>query len=287
MKPRTNKSRKHADAGNQAPVVWYKLYPAQWAGLAMREPDNAKLGERVRRIVLALCERQRGSDAFADAVIQTTAEAMQRYSEAGRKAARARWADKTPCDRNAIGMRSHKIRKRQDRDKIETRKKEEREPEAAGAAALSHFSLESFKAIGAEEGYPPERVQKCFQHYRRSGWKDRQGQPVRNVRAVLSSWMNRPELSNPAEAAPSFSPEESRRAEAAQRRARTIREAAERCWAMGDWIKSGEVCPWEPDPPGAIDRARAKVESLYGAGALDELERAIDEVKREKSRAAR
>ena len=72
-------------------AVWFKLYPARWAGLAMREPDNAKLGDRVRNIIIALCEQKPGADSFADEVMHTTAEAMKAASEHARKAAAARW----------------------------------------------------------------------------------------------------------------------------------------------------------------------------------------------------
>lgn len=198
-KPKSAKPRQQSTAAAEpSAAVWFKLYPAKWAGLAMREPDNSKLGERVRRIVLALCEQEPGADAFADEVMQTTADAMQRYSEAGRKAARARWADKTPCDRNAIGMRSDNIR--QEGDKKETRKEGDKsERETADAEALTQSqieipSLEVFRSFGAKHGMDPVKVEKCFRHYEASGWRDAQGQPVRNWKAKLSSWMNRPEL---------------------------------------------------------------------------------------------
>jgi len=57
----------------------------------MREPDNAKLGERVRQIILALCEQKPGADSFADEVMESTAAAMQAASEHARKAAIASW----------------------------------------------------------------------------------------------------------------------------------------------------------------------------------------------------
>ena len=89
--------------GNESSTaVWFKLHPARWAGLAMRESDNAKLGERVRRIILALCEQKPGMDDFADDVMKSTAEAMRAASEHGQKAARARWMkDKDGCPSNA------------------------------------------------------------------------------------------------------------------------------------------------------------------------------------------
>ena len=72
--------------------------------MAMREPDNAKLGERVRRIILALCEQEPGADTFADAVMQSTAESMRAASEHARKAAVASWVKrkgKDGCPSNA------------------------------------------------------------------------------------------------------------------------------------------------------------------------------------------
>ncbi len=83
-------------------AVWFKYYPARWAALAMREPDNTKLGEKMRRIILALCEQERGADAFADVVMQSTAEAMQAASDHARKAAKARWSKPNKeCPSNA------------------------------------------------------------------------------------------------------------------------------------------------------------------------------------------
>jgi hypothetical protein len=161
---------------------------------------------------------------------------------------------------------------------------------AAGAAALSQFSIPSWeevKSIGAEEGYPPERVQKCFDHYRRAGWTDKQGQPIRNVRHVLSSWMNRPELAQPGATPAPIAPEDARRKEAAERRERTIREEATRIWAMQDWLNSGEACPFESDPQGVIDATRAKIEEKYGPDSMAELDKAVAEVTEEKRRKSR
>ena len=84
--------RRQSHAGGEpSTAVWFKLFPAKWAGLAMREPDNAKLGERVRQIILALCEQKPGADSFADEVMESTAAAMQAASEHARKAAIASW----------------------------------------------------------------------------------------------------------------------------------------------------------------------------------------------------
>ena len=85
------KNNSEKGQGVKTEVVWYKLLPAKWAAMAMREPENAKLGERVRRIILALCEQELGADAFADSVIETSTEAMQAASDHARKAAEARW----------------------------------------------------------------------------------------------------------------------------------------------------------------------------------------------------
>ena len=88
--------------GVKTEAVWFKLFPAKWAGMTMREPDNGKLGERVRRIILALCEQEPGVDAFADAVMQTTIESMLAATDHARKAAEARWGKtKGKCPSNA------------------------------------------------------------------------------------------------------------------------------------------------------------------------------------------
>lgn len=91
-------------------AVWFKYFPARWAGLAMREPDNAKLGSRLRGIILALCEQEHGADAFADAVMESTAEAMRAASEHGRKGAAAMWEKrkgKDGCPSNARASDGH------------------------------------------------------------------------------------------------------------------------------------------------------------------------------------
>lgn len=105
--PRNSKSDPNTPAAESSAAVWFKLYPAKWAAMAMREPDNSKLGERVRRIVLALCEQEPGADAFADEVMQSTAEAMKAAREKAQKAAFARWEkerrerEKKGCPSNA------------------------------------------------------------------------------------------------------------------------------------------------------------------------------------------
>jgi hypothetical protein len=106
--PKPAKPQKQATpAAESSAAVWFKLYPAKWAAMAMREPDNSKLGERVRRIVLALCEQEPGADAFADEVMQSTAEAMKAAREKAQKAAFARWEkerrerEKKGCPSNA------------------------------------------------------------------------------------------------------------------------------------------------------------------------------------------
>jgi len=105
--PLPDKSNPPTPTAESSAAVWFKLYPAKWAGLAMREPDNSKLGERVRRIVLALCEQEPGADAFADEVMQSTAEAMKAAREKAQKAAFARWEkerrerEKKGCPSNA------------------------------------------------------------------------------------------------------------------------------------------------------------------------------------------
>ena len=91
-------------------AVFFKLYPARWAGLAMRESNDEKLGARMRKIIVALCEQSIGADAFADEVIQTTRDSMRQKSELGRRAAAARWkkdasALQGQCVRNADAMR--------------------------------------------------------------------------------------------------------------------------------------------------------------------------------------
>lgn len=89
---RNDQRKEPAHAGGEpSTAVWFKLYPARWAALAMREPDNAKLGERARRIILALCEQKQSADPFADEVMASTAAAMQAASEHARKAAIASW----------------------------------------------------------------------------------------------------------------------------------------------------------------------------------------------------
>lgn len=95
---------KPADREGPDSAVWFKYFPARWAALAMREQDDARLGTRLRGIILALCEQEQGADPFADAVMQSTAEAMRAASEHARKAAIASWEKrrgKGVCPSNA------------------------------------------------------------------------------------------------------------------------------------------------------------------------------------------
>lgn len=206
--PRTDKGRrKSTPAAESSAAVWFKLYPAKWAGLAMREPDNSKLGERVRRIVLALCEQEPGADAFADEVMQSTAEAMKAAREKAQKAALARWEkerrerEKKGCPSNAQasdGGSDSCPSNAKRRDLEEQRRGDLEEHEREGVALTQSEieipSFEVFRRFGQEQGFNPARVEKCFRHYEACDWRDTQGQPVRNWKAKLSSWMNRPEL---------------------------------------------------------------------------------------------
>ena len=281
-------------------VVWFKLFPARWAAMAMREPDNAKLGERVRKIILALCEQEQGMDDFADAVTMTTLESMRAASEHAKKAADVRWkkqgggcssnpqastSDGSGCSGNARRGYLEDERRREEKRIM----RESHEPLAAGAAALSQIeipSLEEVKAFGAEHGFPPERVAKFYRHYEACGWRDAQGQPVLNWKGKVSSWMNRPELAQPGAVPAPISAEDARRKDDAERRKRTIREGAEKIVAMQSWIDSGvdtpEKHPYGHNPPEEIANAREEIEKKYGMPGLDELSKVTAVVTEEK-----
>lgn len=204
---RPDKSDPNTPAAESSAAVWFKLYPAKWAGLAMREPDNSKLGERVRRIVLALCEQEPGADAFADEVMQSTAEAMKAAREKAQKAAFARWEKerrerkKKGCPSNAQASDggsdscpSNAKRRDLEEERRGDLEEHEREGGALTQSEIEIPSFEVFQRFGQEQGFNPARVEKCFRFYEASGWRDTKGHPVRNWKAKLSSWMNRPEL---------------------------------------------------------------------------------------------
>lgn len=174
----------------------------------------AEAGDYFRRMLIALNTGQRGIMPEADAMMdeaQAYFDAKRRAGSTGGKqtqSRRASTASSTASSHTDIhtGIQAYR--------QIET---QEREPGAAVAATLTQSqievpSLEVFRSFGVEQGMDAERVEKCFRHYEASGWRDTQGQPVRNWKAKLSSWMNRPELeaSKPkrAEAKPAASGKE-------------------------------------------------------------------------------
>ena len=150
--------------------------------------------------------------------------------------------------------------------------------EAAGAAALSQFeipSLETFKAFGAERGFQAARVEKCFRHYEASGWKDKDGQPVRNWQAKLSSWMNRPELISSGEPEIPIPLEESRRREAEERRSIEIHESAKCICAEQSWIECGKSQHHGRDAKAEIQTERGNIKAKYGEPGLADLDKVI------------
>ena len=283
-------SKAHDGKGSDA-AVWYKLYPGKLLALSHHQPDDMVFAKRHRAIALALAMQEEGMDPFSDELIQSTAEAIKAASDHGKKGADGRWKKpKEGCPSNARassregdGCPSNGIRR--DLRDLQDVDKRKRESQEAAGAALSQFDIPSseiFKAFGAERGFPAERVEKCFRHYETSGWKDRDGKPIGNWRAALSSWMNRPELAAQGEAEKPIPPEVSKRKEAAERRQRDIREAAEFAIAMQSWIDSGEKCPYWDNPQAELDGRRAEVEKKYGAPGLDDLGKAIAEIAAEK-----
>ncbi len=240
----------------------------------------AEIGGYFRRLLIAINTGRRGIMPEADEMLDEAKAYYDQKREAGRRGGLT--TQGKPSSGASSDASSHTNRHTGIQSDIQ--KMRESQDRAADAAALSQFdipSLETFKTFGIERGFQPDRVEKCFRHYETSGWKDSGGQPVRNWKAKLSSWMNRPELAQPGEAATPISPEESRRKEDDERRKRTIREGAERIVAMQSWIDSGDKCPYG-DPQADIETARNTIQKRYGPSALVELEKDIAKVTDEK-----
>ena len=189
--PRTSKNRQ------PSPIrLPYVRFDAGYHLARIIDMTPPEAGDYFRRLLIALNTGQRGIMPEADAMMdeaQAYFDAKRRAGSTGGKqtqSRRASTASSTASSHTDIHTGKQAYRQ------IET---QEREPGAAGAATLTQSpievpSLEVFTSFGVEQGMDAERVEKCFRHYEASGWRDAQGQPVRNWKAKLSSWMNRPEL---------------------------------------------------------------------------------------------
>ena len=154
---------------------------------------------------------------------------------------------------------------------------------AAGAAAPSQLlipSFETFRSFGVEHKISVHEVEKCWQYYSGTGWRDSRGDRVANWQAKLLSWKNSIRAAD-LQPAP-VSPEESQRKEADRRRKQVIRMGAERIVALRSWIESGEKCPYWDDPHAEIDQERGKIEKQFGPSGLIELDKDVVKVTEEK-----
>lgn len=200
-KSKPAKPRNQSTPAATSEAVWFKLYPGKLLAISHHEPDDIKFAKRHRVIALALAMQEKGMDSLADEIMETTAAAMQAASDHARKAAEARW-EKERRGRVKAGMPeqcpsicpSNATRKELedlgDLGDLEN----EREPKAAGAAALSRDrianpSWREFESFGIEQGMDPDAVRSCFDYFTASGWVDSKGKPVANWRGKLTSWV--------------------------------------------------------------------------------------------------
>jgi hypothetical protein len=202
--PLPGKSNPPTPAAEQfAAFKWLPL-PLALAMASILPMKDGEAGKYIKRVLIALATRKRGETDLSDTML----EDAERYSQTKREAAQKRWKKDAGAlhlhesgqDSGDAGALPYRQTDRHT-DRQHTQKTHEREPEKHGGAltqsGVETPSCEVFQRFGQEQGFDPDRVKKCFRHYEASGWKDAQGQPVKNWQSKLSSWMNRPELASP------------------------------------------------------------------------------------------
>ena len=119
-------------------------------------------------------------------------------------------------------------------------------------------------------------------YWEERGWKFKGGVPMASWKATVRNWkrMDAQRQSTPSTASTPQDPAEARRQEAARRRAAVIQESAQRIIAMRSWIESGKPCPYSNDPQEEIDREKTKIRDHYGPAGIDDLRRAVNELKK-------
>lgn len=193
--PRNSKSAsKHNEGMPKFGMRWFQYNPAFHLAATMKMSAEEKAAH-YDALNTALIMETRGISPEADRMLDNA----DRVSKVRRDAAKKRWEEGGE-NANAMQMqsKSNALPTYLPTD-LPNRPTKRKKREAACAATLSHDgteipSLEVFRSFGAKHGMDPVKVEKCFRHYEASDWRDTQGQPVRNWKAKLSSWMNRPEL---------------------------------------------------------------------------------------------
>ena len=238
----------------------------------------AEAGGYFRRLLIAVVTGKRGTMPEADEMLDEAQAYYDQKREAGRIGGKVTQGKQSSGASSGASGDASSHTDIHSGIQIDIQKQRESQG-AAGVVALSRIeipSLEAVKAFGAERGFSPERVEKCFRHYEASGWRDKDGQPVRNWQAKLSSWMNRPELAVPAEPVKEAeTPEEIHHREAAKRRGYDIQQAAGVIQAEMSWIAGGERTHHGRDAQAEIDAERKKIFARYGDTGIAELEKAL------------
>ena len=114
-------------------------------------------------------------------------------------------------------------------------------------------------------------------YWEQRGWFVKPGIPMRSWQATIRNWqrMEKAKAGGTAAMQPQRSPAEIRMDEIAQRRAKVIEEAAERCVAMRSWIKAKKPCPWSKNPQAEVDAEKDKIFDHYGQKGADDLRAAV------------
>lgn len=115
------------------------------------------------------------------------------------------------------------------------------------------------------------------------GWMVRPGIPMRSWQAAVRNW-HRMDIARNGGSSMRLSPDEEKKREAAARRLRVIEEAAARIIALRSWLEDGDACPYSKNPQEDIEREKDKIRDHYGPKGIEDLRKAVFELKRKGGR---
>lgn len=115
------------------------------------------------------------------------------------------------------------------------------------------------------------------------GWMVRPGIPMRSWQAAVRNWKRMDDARNGGSTM-RLSPAEEKKREANARRLRVIEEAAGRIIALRSWLEDGDTCPYSKTPKEDIEREKDKIRDHFGPQGIEDLRKAVVELKRKGGR---
>lgn len=110
------------------------------------------------------------------------------------------------------------------------------------------------------------------------GWMVRPGIPMRSWQAAVRNW-HRMDIARNGGSSMRLSPDEEKKRETNDRRRTVVDEAAARIVALRSWIEVGKPCPWSKAPQEDVDREKDKIRDHFGPQGIEELRKAVADLK--------